>query len=224
MPSNEWLITGKQTQEWAAADAVLPALNLDHPQVAFARALIVDILRDNASDAQVVVDLFEPFSYLLTESARLEAILGSDTAAANDAAAAAAQASLQGASAEAGAVMDVSVGDASFSNPVKLLSAAMAAPQALSLEECDRLLRQYSSTIAVLERAIPDLRVSLKWPSRLCLSQSPCFLTAAIRYCSSVRANKRRASGVDCYRRGTTGHGPCQSGSCSVPPAKQALL
>ena len=138
---------------------MLSSFGLDHPQIAFARQLIVDIVRDNAADAQVVVDLFEPFSYLLTENARLDTILGSVVAAANDAAATAAQAAMQSASAESGGVMELAVNDATFAAPIKLLSAAMSAQQALTLEECDRLLRQYSSTIAVLERAIPDMQV-----------------------------------------------------------------
>jgi hypothetical protein len=54
MPSAEWLITGKQTQEWASADSVLPSLGLDHPQVAFARQLILEVVQDNAADAQVL--------------------------------------------------------------------------------------------------------------------------------------------------------------------------
>jgi len=91
----------------------------------------------------------------------------------------------------------------------------LAAPQALSLEECDRLLRQYSSTIAVLERAIPDLRVSLEWLSRLWLSQSPCSLTAAIRYRSSVRANKWRASGSIVYRRGRQATAPAKAAAAA---------
>ena len=161
-PSAEWLVTGKQTLEWAAADAVLPALSLDHPQVAFARQLIADVVRDNATDAQVIADLFEPFSYLLTEAARLDTVLGGAVAAANDAAAAAAQAALQGSPTDGGGVMDVAGVDASFASPVHLLSVAMSAPQALTLEECDRLLRQYSTTIALLERAIPDLQVGAR--------------------------------------------------------------
>jgi hypothetical protein len=87
-------------------------------------------------------------------------VLGSAAAAATEAAAALAAAATQGVAMEGG-VLDLTNHECGFTSPVKLLSAAMDAQQAMTLEECDRLLRQYASTIATLERAVPDLQVCM---------------------------------------------------------------
>jgi hypothetical protein len=143
LPTLNWLITGSSNATWTPTHQFLSAMKVDESLVQYALGLVSDVIEQNLVDAGKVVDIFEPFSYLLLEQARIDFLLEHSATHFDD----------------IESCFDKLAEELQHGSSRAEMHPSHAAPPPplVSLQLCEQLIRQYKTSIQALEHAVHDV-------------------------------------------------------------------